>query len=93
MTEEYKQKLKEKSEILKAIGHPIRLCLVKRLSEHKELNVTYFTNCMDASQSSISQHLSKLKSMGIIDSRKDGQLVMYFLKSEEVRKIIGVLFK
>ncbi|NLW29800.1 MAG: transcriptional regulator, partial [Erysipelothrix sp.] len=35
--------------LLKAVAHPVRLCLVKNMLDG-EKNVTYFVNCLDASQ-------------------------------------------
>jgi len=51
-----------KAEILKALSHPIRLCIAKGLIEEGNVNVTHMENCLGVSQSSVSQHLSKLKS-------------------------------
>ncbi|MDD6919934.1 MAG: metalloregulator ArsR/SmtB family transcription factor [Eubacteriales bacterium] len=85
---EHKEFILSKVELLKAIAHPIRLCLIQRLCENERCNVTFFTNCMDASQSNISQHLGKLKDLGILGSEKEGQAVYYFIKNEEVRKIV-----
>lgn len=90
---DYKEQVMEKAEILKAIGHPVRLCLAKKLCENKECNVTYFMDCMGVSQSSISQHLGKLRDLGIVGYKKDGQNVYYYLKNEDVRKVIKVMFE
>ncbi|MGO1580190.1 MAG: ArsR/SmtB family transcription factor [Peptoniphilaceae bacterium] len=90
---DYKENIIKKAELLKAISNPIRLCLVKKLTEEDKLNVTYFTNCMDASQSTISQHLGKLRDLRILDCEKDGKNVNYYIKNEEVRNIIKVLFE
>ena len=45
-----------KSELLKVLAHPIRLCIVKGLLEQGNCNVTYMKDCLQASQSTISQH-------------------------------------
>lgn len=88
-----KQEIIKKSELLKAISNPIRLCLVQKLCQYEVCNVTYFTNCMDVSQSAISQHLSKLRDLGIVGYKKEGQVVNYFIQNEEVKEIIKLLFK
>lgn len=89
---EYQQMVRAKADVLKAIANPIRLCLVKKLKEHGECNVTYFTDCMDTSQPNISQHLAKLRDLGIVGCRKDGQTVNYYLTDETVSALISVLF-
>ena len=57
--EQYKN-YEKKAELLKALAHPIRLCIVKGLIEDKR-NVNNMKDCLGASQSNVSQHLSKLK--------------------------------
>ena len=48
---------------------------------------------MDASQSLISQNLGKLKDVGILGNFKEGQTVNYYIKNDEIKKIIEVLFE
>lgn len=88
-----KEEIIERANLLKAISHPIRLCLVKQLVKLGKLNVTYFTNCMDTSQSNISQHLAKLRDLGILGCEKDGLNVNYFIKNDDVKELIKILFK
>lgn len=83
----------EKVEILKAIAHPARLCIVKGLMENGPSNVTNMQNCLDAPQSTISQHISKLKSSGIIKGERNGLEIAYSVSNEKVKEIISVLFR
>ncbi len=85
--------LDEKSEVLKALGHPIRLCIVKGLLDEGQNNVTYMQGCLDVPQSTLSQHLSKLKAVGIIDSERKGTEVYYKVINEDAIKIVRLLFK
>lgn len=89
MNEEYRNMIEETATLFKAIGHPIRLCLLSKLCEYDEYNVTYFTGCMEASQSNISQHLSKLRDMGIVTTRREGTVIWYSLNNEQVRTLIN----
>lgn len=82
-----------KAEILKALGHPARLCIVKGLLENEGCNVTYMQNCLNLPQSTISQHISKLKASGIIEGRRNGLEIQYTVVNEDVRKIIYTLFE
>jgi len=81
----------QKSELLKAISHPIRLCIVKGLME-KESNVTNIQECLDLPQSTVSQHLFKLKVAGIIKGKRKSLEISYRVINEDVRKIINMLF-
>lgn len=81
----------KKAEILKALSHPVRLCIVKGLLE-EEKNVMNMQSCLQAPQSTISQHLALLRSTGIIKGRRKGLEVFYSVQNEQVAKIIQILF-
>jgi len=81
-----------KADILKAISHPARLCIVKGLIEYGESNVMNMQNCLQVPQSTISQHLSVLKTSGIIKGRREGLEIFYSVKNDIVREIVKVLF-
>lgn len=86
------KKYEKKSEVLKAIAHPIRLCIVKGLMDN-ECNVTKIQECLKLPQSTVSQHLSKLKAAGIIEGERRGLEICYRVVDEDVKKIIKVLFE
>lgn len=81
----------QKSELLKAVSHPIRLCIVKGLME-KESNVTNIQECLDLPQSTVSQHLFKLKVAGIIKGKRKSLEISYRVTNDDIRKIIRILF-
>ncbi len=83
----------KKSKILKAIAHPVRLCIVKGLLEKKQCNVSHMQECLEIPQSTVSQHLTKLKSAGIIEGTRNGLEICYSIVNDDVKKIIEVLFK
>ncbi|MDO4787716.1 MAG: metalloregulator ArsR/SmtB family transcription factor [Johnsonella sp.] len=78
--------------LLKAVSHPARLCIVKRLFREGPCNVGYFTDCMGISQSGISQHLSKLRDMGIVEAKKQGTEVYYSLVDKDISNMIKSFF-
>ena len=86
-----KFKFIQKSELLKALAHPARLCIVKGLIE-KESNVTNIQECLDLPQSTVSQHLFKLKAARIIKGERKGLKISYQIINEDIRKIIKILF-
>ena len=77
------------SNIFKALSHPTRLQIVKLLKE-KPLCVCEILPQIESEQSNTSQHLSILKSQGIVDSKKDGLMVIYRIKSPEVYRMIDI---
>ena len=86
------KKLNEKAELLKVLAHPVRLCIVKGLLENGGCNVTYMQNCLNAPQSTVSQHLQKLKAAGIIEGKRDGLMVNYKICNEKIKELLPVLF-
>jgi len=80
-----------KSDLLKALGHPTRLCIVKGLIE-KENNVSKIQECLELPQSTISQHLFKLKAAGIIKGERNKLEISYRVVDKNAKKIIAVLF-
>lgn len=81
---------KHKSEILKALGHPIRFCIVEGLMPGGQ-NVLTMVDCTGVPQPTVSQHLNILKAARIIEGERIGNQVHYTVISEEARKIITAL--
>lgn len=85
--------IKEKANILKAMAHPIRLCIIKGLLEEEGCNVSRMQGCLDIPQSTISQHLIKLKDLGILEGVRDGLNINYYVINQDARRIIAALFE
>jgi DNA-binding transcriptional ArsR family regulator len=83
----------ETAEMLKALAHPVRLCIVRGLLEKKQCNVTYMQECLELPQSTVSQHLQKLRSLGIVEAERSGLEVNYQLANERVIKLVRHLFE
>ena len=81
----------ELAEILKALAHPQRLCIVKTLCEQDHLNVGDMQHCLDEAQATVSQHLSKLKATKIIVGKREGTNVYYSISDERVRSLVKVV--
>lgn len=62
-----------------------------KLTEDGRTNVSDITSCMDVSQSAVSQHLRKLKDMGIVESKKEENRIYYTCKREDVIKLLDCL--
>ncbi len=80
----------QQAELLKALAHPIRLCIVKGLSE-QSCNVSHMQECLRVPQSVVSQHLSRLKAAGLIRGVRCGNEICYELSDERVIKILKSL--
>ncbi|MCK4761050.1 MAG: winged helix-turn-helix transcriptional regulator [Candidatus Aminicenantes bacterium] len=69
---------KEQARIHKALSNEARLMIVDKLYE-KECSVGELTELIGLDQSTISKHLSVLLSAGIVDYRKEKNVVYYKL--------------
>lgn len=78
------------AEVFKAIGHPIRLSIVKILTQG-ELAVTEIVKRVGAEQSNVSRHLALLKQAGVLDSRKAGLKVIYRISSSSFSEDLKVV--
>lgn len=85
------QSYDREAEILKVLGHPVRLKIVAGLIS-QTCNVKKIWECLGLPQATVSQHLALLKNKGIIEGRREGVEVFYHVVSTEARQIVGALF-
>ena len=71
-------RLKLKSEVFKAMGHPLRLGIIEFLRDGEKC-VCEIVEHTGTGMSNISKHLSVLKTSGILTDRKEGLKTMYRL--------------
>lgn len=76
------------AETLKAIAHPVRLCIIKGLLEKGSCNVSFMQDCLDLPQSTVSQHLQKLRALGIVETERNGLEINYSVKDEKIKHLI-----
>lgn len=80
------------ADFFKTLSHPIRIKILRTL-EQGERCVCEIIEELDVEQSNLSQHLSVLKKQGIIDSRKDGQKVIYRIVHNSVFDVVSAAEK
>ncbi len=86
------QSYDREAEILKVLGHPVRLKIVAGLTT-ETCNVKKIWECLGLPQATVSQHLALLKNKGIIEGRREGVEVFYRVISDEARQIVNALFE
>ncbi|MBO8129026.1 MAG: winged helix-turn-helix transcriptional regulator [Peptococcaceae bacterium] len=90
MDADYK-KYTQEAELLKALAHPVRLCIVWGLLEESECNVSHMTSCLNLPQSTVSQQLAILRSRGIIEGERRGTEVCYRVVDHRAASVVKVL--
>lgn len=78
------------SEMLKVLAHPVRLCIVRGLMDN-QCNVTKMQECLALPQSTVSQHLARLKSAGIIEGERTGLEICYRVVNEQAQKVVRLM--
>lgn len=76
---------------LKGLANPSRLLILCALSQG-EKNVTELIAAIGLPPTSMSQHLSKLKTEGIVDFRREHRTLYYFITHPVVNEIMTVLY-
>ncbi len=92
LRQEMKKKCGEVAGVLKALAHPQRLIILCHLAEG-EKTVTELEQVCEASQSSVSQFLNRMRLEGLIDSDKRGQFVFYKIHDPQLKQLIKSLYK
>jgi DNA-binding transcriptional ArsR family regulator len=72
-------RLEARAQIIKAMAHPTRLFIVDELSR-RERCVQELTEMIGSDVSTVSKHLSILRTVGIVEDEKRGVNVYYSLK-------------
>ncbi len=84
------EQIQTASEGLKAIAHEVRLSVLCHLM-NGPLCVHDLIERTGSSQSNLSQHLSKMRMMGILNNEKKGQQVYYSIANPEFEKLLRAL--
>lgn len=83
--------LAARAELLKAIAHPVRLCILRGLAKTAECNVSHMQECLGLPQSTVSQHLARLRLAGLIGARRQGVEVYYSVVDPYAARVIEAL--
>ena len=81
----YEQDLDARAELLKALGHPVRL-LMLNLLEMKPRHGEELAAILGLKPATISHHLAKLSSVGLLTSRKDQYYQTYSLVGDVLNR-------
>ncbi|WDP91291.1 MAG: helix-turn-helix transcriptional regulator [Desulfobacter sp.] len=89
------QRLEENAEkaakLLKIMSHPSRLMVLCHLLKG-ECPVSVLNQAVPLSQSALSQHLAGLRKAGLVDTRRERQVIYYRLNSRAVSGILEALY-
>jgi len=79
------------SALMRTLGHKGRLLILCQLASG-EKSVGELSDSLDIPQSPLSQHLSRMRKEGLVETRRQAQSIYYSVKADEVGKIIECLY-
>ncbi|XJS11162.1 ArsR/SmtB family transcription factor [Aerococcaceae bacterium WGS1372] len=77
--------------ILKVLAHPIRYSIAVTLLKNGVMNVGAIQDSLSLAQSTVSQHISKMRQVGIVDYNREGTKIYYKLSDPTTIKMIKSL--
>jgi DNA-binding transcriptional ArsR family regulator len=83
--------IQETADVLRCLGHPVRLAIIDHLERHGEQTVTEIQEALEIEQATASQHLSLMRDKGILGRRKDGVFVWYRISDERALKVLACI--
>ncbi|MBA6329035.1 winged helix-turn-helix transcriptional regulator [Colwellia sp. MB02u-6] len=87
---EMRNNASQAADLLKAMSNEHRLLILCHLGE-KEMSVNELNNFVDLSQSSLSQHLARLRQDNLVKTRRESQTIFYSIANPSVVKLISLL--
>ncbi|MGO4936159.1 ArsR/SmtB family transcription factor [Fundicoccus sp. Sow4_H7] len=83
--------LNDKVTVIRLLAHPIRYSIALILYKHGVQNVGTIQTSLNLSQSTVSQHISKMREAGIVSSRREGTKLFYTLVNPMAIQVIETL--
>lgn len=91
LTDGYSKKDLRLAGMLKALGHPARIAIVRILARHETCVCGEIVELLPLAQATVSQHLKALKVSGIIQGEVEGPRTCYCLDPRAIAEIDGLL--
>ena len=90
-TKSFESQALEVADILRALANEKRLMILCKLVELGEAKVSSLAEGIGLTQSALSQHLSKMRSEGIVAYRRDAQTLWYRIADVRIEKLFATM--
>ena len=90
-TKGFNEQINDMAEVLKALGHPARLAIIKCLAERPSCICNDLVDKIPLAQPTVSRHLSELKKVGLIRGIIEGKRLCYCIDEKRwmaVKKMV-----
>ena len=82
------EEILEKVNVIKVLSHPIRYSIALALFHNGTLNVGTIQDVLSLPQSTVSQHISKLREARVVTASREGTKIFYDLSNPIARSLI-----
>ena len=79
-----------KAELFRALANPVRIRILEVLRESGSLTVGEIQQRVGIESSNVSQHLSILRSHGLVATRREGTSIWYSVAAPDLYKLLDV---
>lgn len=79
------------ADMLKTVGHPVRLRIVEFLERCGEAPVSQIQDQLQLPQPVVSQHLNKMKALGLLRAQRRGGMVFYSVALSQLFKLLDCI--
>ena len=83
--------IEQQSKIFSLLGNEVRLKMMILFLNYERMCVCDLSDVLEMKQSPISQHLRKLKDAGLLEKKREGMTIFYFitpLMENEIKRIL-----
>lgn len=77
-----------KATLFRVLGHPARVRILEILRDEGERSVGALQGALGLESGGTSQHLSALRRVGLVESRREGTSVIYRIADDEVPQLL-----
>jgi ArsR family transcriptional regulator len=77
----------EEVELLRALAHPVRWGILRRLAAEPGICACDFTEFFDVSQPTISAHLKVLREAGVVTTARSGNTICYSIAPDQLARL------
>jgi len=87
----FDEALQEQANLFKALAHPARLQILQFLAKSKNCISGDISDDLPLSRTTVNQHLTELKEVGLIKGHVEGVKMKYCLDGEKVKEMKNLL--
>ena len=86
-------KLKKAAQMFKAMGHPVRIAIIKLLAKSERMSVTKIHKALKIRQADASHHLNILKNKGVLNSKRLKQNNYYSVRYPGITNAVNCILE